>query len=248
MNKRTDRNYGQRGRIGMIVPPTNTVNEAEWARMVPDGVTLHAMRMALHEDLASEAGSRRLFEDLRDALAMLVPAGLDAIAYCCTAGSMLQPLERLGDFMRAQSGLPGVATAPALVFACRTLGVDTVALATPYHDALNEHETEFLALSGIRVVSCRGMGIGAGGAHEYSRIARVPQSTVFEHARAADSAAAQAVLISCTDLATLASIEPLERALGKPVVTSNQATLWAALRAAGVGDAVPNAGRLLREH
>ena len=30
-------NYGSRARIGVIVPPTNTTNEAEWNALVPAG-------------------------------------------------------------------------------------------------------------------------------------------------------------------------------------------------------------------
>jgi maleate cis-trans isomerase len=60
-------------------------------------------------------------------------------------------------------------------------------------------------------------------------------------------AAAEAVLISGTGLPTAGIIERLERDLGKPVVTSQQASLWRALRMAGITDAVAGFGRLLRE-
>jgi maleate isomerase/arylmalonate decarboxylase len=53
------------------------------------------------------------------------------------------------------------------------------------------------------------------------------------------------LLITCTDFPALPLIAPLEAELGVPVVTSNQATLWAALRRAGVHDVVSGAGRLL---
>jgi maleate cis-trans isomerase len=46
---------------------------------------------------------------------------------------------------------------------------------------------------------------------------------------------------------TAGIIERLERDLGKPVVTSQQAALWRALRLAGLADPVPGFGRLLRE-
>ena len=42
------RPYGWRAKIGLIVPLTNTVNEAEWARMAPEGVSIHVTRMTLH--------------------------------------------------------------------------------------------------------------------------------------------------------------------------------------------------------
>jgi maleate isomerase len=42
-------------------------------------------------------------------------------------------------------------------------------------------------------------------------------------------------------------LERLERELGKPVISSNQACLWRALRLAGVGEPMAGFGRLLRE-
>jgi maleate cis-trans isomerase len=66
-------------------------------------------------------------------------------------------------------------------------------------------------------------------------------------ARQADAPEAQAVLLSGTGLPTVAVLEALERDLGKPVISSNQAFLWRALRLAGVRDAVSGYGRLLRE-
>jgi maleate cis-trans isomerase len=68
-----------------------------------------------------------------------------------------------------------------------------------------------------------------------------------ELARQADTPEAQAVLISGTGLPTVGVLERLERELGKPVVSSNQACLWRALRLAGVGEPVTGFGRLLRE-
>lgn len=229
----------------MIVPPTNTVNEAEWARLAPAGVSLHAMRMALHPDVDTDEGAARMMQDLAVATAVLAQAPIDVVAYCCTAGSLLLPIDRVADAMRSVAGVPCVATAPALVHACRTLGVERVALATPYDDRLNAHEAEFLTACGLKVVSVAGLGIGANGPHEYARIAALPLPQVMQHVLASDAPDAQAMIVSCTDLATLPVIEELEKALGKPVITSNQATFWAALRAAGSSLSVPGAGRLL---
>ena len=33
---------GWRAKIGVIVPPANTVNQAEWNNMAPDEVSIHA--------------------------------------------------------------------------------------------------------------------------------------------------------------------------------------------------------------
>ena len=242
------RPYGWRAKLGLIVPPTNTVNEAEWARMAPAGTSVHVTRMKLHGDSSSRESERELYADIEKATRDLAAAALDVIAYGCTAGSMVLPLSKLTDYMAGIAGVPCVATAPSLVHACRALGVERIALATPYHDALNAHERDFLAVNGIEVVALKGLGLGAGGPHEYVRIARVTKGEVMEHALSVDCPEAQALMISCTDFATLEAVPQLERALGKPVVTSNQATFWAALRAAGVDDRFESLGRLLQEH
>lgn len=226
--------------LGLIVPTTNTVNELEWKRMALPGMRFPLVRMALHAH-----GDEALYRDLQKAIEELKPRNPDVIAYACTAGSMVQPLDSLAAWIEKQSGAKGVATAPALVYACRALGLQRIALATPYHDALNEHEKRFFEENGIRVLAVKGLGIGAGGAHEYVRIARVPKETIYDHCRSVDVAEAQGVVVSCTDFPTLEAIPRLEAELGKPVVSSNLATFWQALRAAGVSTRVAGFGRLL---
>ncbi len=239
------RPYGWRAKLGLIVPPTNTVNEAEWARMVPEGVTIHVTRMPLHTDTESEAGKRALREDIRHSATELAKADVDVIAYACTAGSMVLPLDSLTSYMQEFTGIPAVATAPALVHACRPLGASRVSLATPYHQGLNDHERHFMQANGVDVVSDRGLGIGAGGPQEYIRIARIPREEVLLHCLASFDPAAQALVISCTDFAALEAIPTIEARTGKPAISSNLATFWLALRCAGVHDPVSGFGLLL---
>ncbi len=238
--------YSWRGKLGLIVPPTNTVNEAEWGLMLPEGITHHAHRMALHSDTTSEAGRASLEADLDDAIGMLAQSGADAVAYACTAGSMVTPANGLPDALTARNGVPCLTTAAAIIAALKALGVKRLSVATPYHQALNDHEVHFLADHGVEVLRILGLGIGAGGPQEYPRIARTPLEKVAAHARAAHVPGADALLITCTDFPTLPLIEPLEKELGIPVITSNQATLWAMLRTIGVQDAPAAGGVLFR--
>ena len=76
--------YGTRAKLGLIVPPTNTVNEAEWHTMLPEGVTFHVTRMPLHADTTSDAGKKALFTDIEKSTSDLAQAGLSVIAYGCT--------------------------------------------------------------------------------------------------------------------------------------------------------------------
>ena len=240
--------YGTRAKIGVIVPPTNTANEAEWARMLPPDVTLHAARMPLHLDTASEAGKAALHADIARFAGDLAQASVDLIAYGCTAGSMVSPVRALPAFISERTGRPAVTTAQALVEALGALGATRVALGTPYDRALNAHEVRFLADHGIDVVHEEGFGYGAGGPQEHRNIARIQPDEVYALARRVDRPEAQAIVLSCTDLATLDIIERLEADCGKPVVSSNSATLWLALRGAGIDDPLDGFGKLLKEH
>ena len=234
------RPYGWRARLGLIVPTTNTVNEAEWARIAPEGVTFHTSRIRLHA-----ATDPQLLEDLSAALASLAPCRPDAIAYACTAGSLTDDLDELPRFMVGQHGIPAVATGPAIVHALRALGAAKITLVTPYHEALTLHERDFLGRHGIETLAIRNLGYGANGPAEFMRIAQTPPQVVYRIAREAHHPDAEALLLSCTDLPSCAIVDALEKELGRPVVTSNHATLWAALRCAGSTSPVEGHGRLL---
>ena len=231
--------------LGLIVPPQNTVNALEWQRMLPPGMAFSLARIPLHADTESAEGKRALYADLQKSLDELKPQRPDVVAYACTAGSMTLPLDGLTSAMTQMCGKPCVATAPALIHASRKLGLKKVAISTPYHDALNRHETHFFEECGIQVLGIRGLGIGAGGPHEYLQLAKVPKDRVYAHARDSWLPQADGLVISCTDFASLEAIPRLEQELSRPVISSNTATLWAALRAAGIDARLANFGRLL---
>ena len=130
--------------------------------------------------------------------------------------------------------------------ALETLKAGTVAIATPYHDALNTQSKSFLEDCGFSVTSIQGLGIGAGGPDEFTRIARLDTNTVRDHA--IDSfrrGPADVLLLSCTDMPTLHLLDELEQILGVAVLSSNTATLWRTLQLSGVEADIDRAGKLL---
>ena len=238
--------YSWRAKLGLIVPPTNTVNEAEWSRVLPEGITHHTVRMPIHLDHTSEEGRRALVADVVAKVGELAQARVDVVAYACTAGSMINPRHALAREVEAATGVPLVTTAAAIVDALAALGARRVSIATPYHDALNAHERAFLAANGIETLAIAGLGLGANGPVDYPLIAQTPLDRIEAHVRSVFVRGSDACLITCTDFPTLTLHERLEAALGVPVVTSNQATLWAALRRAGIADVVPRLGALFQ--
>ena len=246
--KRLHSSYGWSARLGLIVPTTNTVNEAEWQLLLAtcQGISLHVARMDLHLDHSTQPDGQLLHANLKTALGQLTPASLDAIAYGCTAGSMISPLDALSDAMEGEAGVPCATTAASLVHAARHLGLQKVAVATPYAENLNAHEQTYLHEHGLDVLSIRGLGLGAGGVHELRGIARVPEEEVYAHALASWHPEADGMIISCTDFPTLRVLPALEARLGKPVISSNAATLWRMLELSGLTHRFEGYGQLLQ--
>jgi maleate cis-trans isomerase len=123
--------------------------------------------------------------------------------------------------------------------ALRALGAARVSLASPYAPWLNERLRQYLTAAGFEVLAMQGLNTQAHAAVTPERI----EALVME----VDRPEAQAIFISCSNFPTLGLIESLERKLAKPVVASNQASMWKMLRLMGDRRALPGAGRLFRE-
>lgn len=166
----------------------------------------------------------------------------DALMWSCTSGSFLYGWE--GAHTQVQrvaeaTGLPVSSTSLAFVAACRDLDVTRVAVAATYPAPVADGFTTFLAGAGIEVLANTANDIATAGAAGLMDDAAVAAMIV-----AADHPAAQAVLVPDTALHTLARLTELEGAVGKPVLTANQVTVWQGLHLAGVAVTEPALGTL----
>ncbi|NKB58868.1 MAG: decarboxylase [Alphaproteobacteria bacterium] len=244
--EKSKRPYGWRARIGLIVPSPNTVAETEFWRMAPEGVTIHTTRM-LYRAQEVEDPLTDMEQFLPRVLEELRGLEVDVVAYGCTASALKTPYEETQKGIADELDLPTVTTMGSVLEAFRALGVESIAVGSPYTDATNEAESRFFESQGLTVTVDKGVRLFEGqqrGRH----MNLVPKDAVEDLAMSIDSAEADAIFLSCSDMATLGSIERLEDKLGKPVITSAQATFWGALRAAGIDDRLEGCGRLLREH
>ena len=138
-------------------------------------------------------------------------------------------------------GKPAVTAAGALVLALNTLGVTKIAFSSPYVEQLNQEAIDFLAICGFETVSSAYVGEDLG---NYGQGELTPDRVVALGLEA-DSAEAEALVLSCTDMRSVEAIDQLEEKLGKPVVTSNQALMFAAAKALNLAqEDVIGAGRL----
>ena len=140
--------------------------------------------------------------------------------------------------LSALSGAPALTAAGAVRAALLALGVKRLALGTPYPESIMALGRAYWQAAGFDVVSHRRLG-------DIPDIYATTEAQARDLARAVVTAQADGVLLSGTGMPTVGVLAGLERELGKPVVSSNQAALWQALRLAGVTPAVPGFGRLL---
>ena len=215
--------------LGLVAPHDMALDRELW-RWVPDDVSVFCTRtppstrpatLAMIEEISGT-------HTVSAATASLTATGAEAYAYACTSCSFIRGVSGERDLVAAMrsAGAPAATTASgALVEALSHLGAQRVVAATPYNDELTGRFESFLHESDLEVCSIANLDLE----HD---IRRVPYSTTVDMILAADREDADAICIACTNLPTYEAIAPLEAKLGKPVVSANQAMMWALLRRA----------------
>lgn len=245
--------YGWRARIGIIIPSVNTTFEPECYRLAPEGVSFHFSRMNLG-DLTVE-GLREMGKQTMEKGKELAAAGVDLIVFGCTSGSFSEGKghdEKIIQELEEATGIPALATSTAVIKALKALSVRSFALCTPYSEELNVREKEFFEAQGFKVTAMVGLGLVKKtplfpiASRPISHVGLQEPYISYKLARTVNSPEAQAIFVSCTNFRSLEVIEKLENDLGKPVISSNQATVWAALQFLSVYESLPGAGSLFR--
>ncbi len=220
----------QQAGIGVVVPYDFALDRELW-RWLPNDVSLHITRLPYAPMPATMEMAVHISdpEHAAQCVTDVSAVGPLVTAYACTSGSFVGgPLaeQALVEAMLAAGSPLALTTSGALLSALRYLGYTRIATATPYTADLTVGLTAFLGESGIEVTAAAGLGLT-------SDIWTVPHDVTAQLVRETDTADAQAVFISCTNMPTYDVIAELEAELGKPVLTANQVTMWHALSLIG---------------
>lgn len=235
-----------RKRIGVMVPSTNTTFEADFQMVAPRDVTIHGQRLWLTNDAAGEEGMNRMNAEVETGARYLATAKVDVIAYGCTTGSFYKGPGWDRDMialMERVAGVPAVATAPSVVEALRFFGARRISVATPYPEWNNRQLRAYLEALGFEVLNVEGEPRAARSGNQ--GINDQDPEDVLAFAPGVCRPDADALLCSCTAWRSVEVVDALERRTGKPVVTSNQASMWAAFGKAGIAGPITGFGRLL---
>lgn len=231
--------------IGFLYPGFGAEDDYPYLQsLLRGGVKLELVHTSVGVDAHEVEALRDLgrSERLLEGAEVLRDRDLSAIMWACTSGSFVFGLEgarRQAAEIGEALGIPASSTSLAFVEAISHLGIERVAIAATYPEPVSRHFQQLLEDAGITVESLVSHQI------ETAALAgELSDEAVIELALSNNPDGAQVVLLPDTAMHTARIIKPLEHALGKPVLTANQVTLWQGLRLAGQQTTVPELGTL----
>jgi maleate isomerase len=211
--------------------------------MLPKGVSFHVTRLLLEhgtpEALDAMAGQAPA------AAQLLKTSRVHAICYGCTIGSLYRGKSgerELAARLEDAASTPVVMMAASAAEALATLGAKRIAVANPYTAKINDLVQRYLQESGFEVAAIETLPTP-----ESWDITKIKPNQVVNLAKAAlrRGGSVDTLFLSCGNMRTIDVIDRIERETGCPTVSSNQALLWAALKATGVSEPVVGFGDLL---
>jgi maleate isomerase len=184
-------------------------------------------------------------EKVDEGARLLADARGDLFAFHCTAASTLEPglIEDIKMSIEDQTGIRATTTGHAAVQALRTLKAQRIAFVCPNRLETHEREVQFFRNHDFEVVADRCMGVV-----EAEKFLAIEPKAFVDLVLDLKTDSADAIFIGCTAVRSAEAIEDLEAQLGIPVLTSNQAMVWHALRHCSILDQVHGFGRLLNAH
>lgn len=242
---------GHRAKWGVIIPSTSTVVEHDFNMLTPDGVSIHAGRAYIDRpSMTTNHDAQALLDQMDASFDVAVRDVLtvqpDHLVIAMSAEIMRRGVaggDEFVDRVSQAAGLP-VTTGPGACHAAlRALGVERIALVTPYQSLSDQITREYFTALGFKVTAIKGLRCTSA-----TNIAQVQPTAVVAAMREVDSSDAEGIVQVGTNLSAVCLAAEAEHWLGKPTIAMNTATVWHALRRCQVHDRVDSFGTLLRDH
>ncbi len=225
--------------FGILVPSTNTTCEIEFCRLPPP-LQVHTARLGKG---GGSPFSPSLAADVAYQAKLLGDARVEVTALAQTSASLFAD-----DYdaitvksMTEASGVPALTSAQAIGRALTALGTRKIAMATPYSQEVIALANRYFASKfGISVLASE--SLGATNSYAIGKMDAGVAQAAFSRI---DRPEIEALVVPGGNFPTMDWIARWESQFGKPVITTNQATLWAVLRAMRITAPLPGKGQLL---
>jgi maleate cis-trans isomerase len=234
---------GIQHKLGVVLPANNSVLEPElWPRL-PAGVALHVARILVRGNLTPQA-IEAMETQVTHAVDELTATGVDLIVYADMVTTFIMRegwnKERSEAIARA-TALPCISAWTAMERALAAVGARRLAIGSPYPAAIHPLAVAYFRKAGFEVVADATLDVLA-----VRDVPQVSRSAVVDLAVSIARPAADAIVLLATDLPTFDAIEMIETRTGRPLLSCNQAILWAALGRRGVRIEGRGLGRLFQ--
>jgi maleate isomerase len=228
--------------FGVLIPSTNTTTETEYSRL-PESYQAHYARLLTSTPGRPFAPSRD--EDLDYQSKLLATAKVQMLVLIQTSASLHADdydASAMARMSAAAGGVPAITSAHALGRALRALGVRRIGVVSPYSEPVNARARVYFARRhGLEVVALTGFA-----ADDAYSIGQLGPEHAREGFQRIDRPDIEAFVVPGGNFTTLGAIAAWEAELGRPVVSTSQASLWAVARELN-GSAISGRGRLLEQ-
>ena len=242
--------YVPKKKIGVLSPLAVIDNSAyEFYQLVPRGIMMVTVPLGLQEFTAKDV--ERVFKPIDTQLDLLMERGIDIVQRAGVPLPILigpEALQRLLDHIEEKTKLPASSTVLDVVAATKRLGLQNIAVANKWTDAMNHTLAQFFAKENISVVGANTQPL-----HPSDFVKMTSDASLhlaYELGRGAfeQFPDAEGVYIGGGAWLTLPVISRLEAEFGKPVLTNQVATVWNVLHLLDCWAPIQGFGRLLLSH
>lgn len=217
-------------RLGLLVPSSDIVMEADLWRHLPEIATLHVTRMLI-ESTTVIGEKKMLKEELIPAARRLGSVKPELAIFGCTSAAALHGLDGDSEISRrvaAEVGCHCITVVQAVLEELREVNANRIFLVTPYISEITQRLMNTLEEAGVSVIGAEGLGL-----YNDLEIGSVQPKDIKDFVlRCVDHSEIppDSVFISCTTFRALEVAKKLEIDLGLPIITSNRSVLHVILR------------------
>ena len=209
--------------VGLIVLNTDFTFERDFVRMYSEqqpNYDFYFNRIHFANPMTPESLAA-IGDDLTEASAGILPDyDLDLVVFNCTSSSSIVGDDAIeAAIQESKPSAKVLSTSKAVVANFKVRGFKKVSVLTPYSEEVSSLFRDYLQKNGVEIVSSMYMDM-----NDDREVAMLPADEIIKAAKAAIHDDADAIFISCTAMRSAEIIPQIEEAIGKPVLTSNQAT------------------------
>lgn len=226
--------------FGVLIPSTNTTVEIEYNRLLPPTLQVHVGRLGKGADTPFSPSRN---EDVEYQAKLLGTARVEVVCLAQTSASLSDDaydadVKRL---MSEGAGVTSLTSAEAVGQALNALGVRRIALVSPYSQAvIGRAQHYYEAQYGLEVVAME--GFGATDSYEIGSMGADRATDAFSRI---DRPEIESLVVLGGNFPSMTFIAGWEQQFSKPVITTNQAALWAMMRVMNIETPLTGLGRLL---